>query len=233
MALTDNLIHGWNMNNDWLDAFGSADGTAVGATFSSPAPLGSHEGEGDGIDDLVSFGNNLNFDYTDAFSISFIFTPKDLIGTQMVASKMTSGNVGWEIYTASAGLYFRLIQVYSSKTLEIGPVTVGITTQHIVCTYDGSNNTSGMKIYKDNSSSSPVLHNNAIDSSIINAENFVLLARSYSAFFSNLKIDAVYVWNREITSSEVSALYNGGSYLELLVAVAFNGYPFFYDGGHY
>lgn len=227
MALTDGIIHGWNMNNDWLDAFGSADGTPDGATFSSPAPLGSHQAEGDGIDDSISFGNNLNFDYTDPFSISFIFTPKDLVSTQIIASKMTSGNVGWEVYTSIAGIYFRFIQVYPSKTLEIGPVALTTVPYHIACTYDGSNTIAGMKIYKDSSPASPIFVNNPLDGSVINAENFTLLARPHGIQYTNAYIDAVYVWNREITSSEVSELYNGGSYLEL-TEVAAAGNPWNY-----
>ena len=56
MALTDNLISVWHMNNAWTDSIGANHGTAYGATFSTSSKLGSHAGIFDGVDDRVDTG---------------------------------------------------------------------------------------------------------------------------------------------------------------------------------
>lgn len=233
MALTDGLIHGWNLNNDLIDAFGSANGVNEGVYFTTPAPLGSHQGEGNGIDDYARFGNILNFEYTDPFSISFILTPKDLTGAQIFITKMNSGNVGWDIYLSAAIMYFRIAQVWDSKALQVRHTGITTAETHYVVTYDGSNTIGGLKIYKNAAEGAGISINNPMDGTIINAEEFTLFARNGGVFPSNIKMDAVYAWDRVITSDEVSELRNGGSYLELEGAVAVAGFPFFFDGGHF
>ena len=215
MALTDGLIHGWNLNNDLLDAFGAADGTDEGLYFTTPAPLGSHQGEGNGIDDYARFGDIANFDYDEPFSVSFILSPKDMIGAQVLITKMTSGNVGWDIYLSSAIMFFRIAQVWSSKAFQVQQVGLTTTETHYVVTYNGSNTVAGLKIYKSAVEGAGLSVNNPMDGTIVNNEEFTLLARNGGAFPSNVKMDAVYLWNRDITQSEVTELHNGGNYLEL------------------
>jgi len=224
MALTDGLIHGWNLNDDLLDAFGSADGVNEGVYFTTPAPLGSHQAEGNGIDDYSKFGDTLNFEYTDAFSISFILTPKVLSGAQIFITKMSSGNVGWDIYLSGSILYFRIAQVWSSKSFQVSLAGITTAETHYVVTYDGSNTVGGLKIYKSAVENSATSVNNPMDGTIINSEEFTLFARNGGVYPSNVKMDAVYAWDRDITQSEVSELHNSGGYLELAGAVTIS-YP--------
>lgn len=233
MALTDGLVHGWNMNNDWLDAFGTADGTPNGAFLSTPAPLGSHQGEGDGIDDRVTFGSPISFDYNEPFSFSFILTPKDLAGSQVFLSTMQDNVSGMEIVTVDGKLFFRIAQSWSAKAFQVRRQTLTLSPQHIVCSYDGSNTIDGLKIYLDNVRGEEDNVNAPMDGTIAH-NGFSLFARADGSFAANMKMDAVYYWDRELSPSNVSELYNGGSYLELTGEVEVAGYiPFFFDGGHY
>ena len=216
MALTDGLINGWNMNNDWLDAFGPANGTPNGAFFSTPAPLGAAQGEGDGIDDRTTFGSPISIQRDDPFSFSFILTPKDLLGTQVFLSTFDATQIGgMEIFTSAGSLFMRVAQNLAGGKVIQSFRAIVVSEQHVVCTYDGSNNASGINFYINNVSGRTISVNNPMDGPIIH-HPLSFFARSNGQFAANMKMDAAYFWDsRVITAGEVSQLYNGGNYLEL------------------
>ena len=141
-------------------------------------------------------------------------TPTDLLGTVVFLSTMQDNSAGMELVLVGSVLYFRISQVWASKSFQVRKQELTLSPQHIVCSYDGSNTIDGLKIYRDNVRGEEDNVNAPMDGTI-NHGVFSLFARANGAFAADIKMDAVYYWTREISPSEVSELYNGGSYLEL------------------
>ena len=130
-----------------------------------PTPFSNaHSVNFDGVNDYVDCGNTNSFEYDDAFSISCWVLPEYTTDRTYVAKINNSGytSQGYAIDTISSGgakVRFWIAQnywgglymnVYGSTT-----ITGGLSTWwHVVCTYDGSGNRSGMKIYVNGSAES-------------------------------------------------------------------------------
>ena len=77
-------------------------------------------------------------------------------------------------------------------------------------TYDGSKSSSGLKVYINNALNTQTIINDTLTGTISNIYNFNIGARSNTQFFAGL-VDEVGVWDKELSSSEVTELYNSGA----------------------
>src|SRR3989304_4399693 len=147
MAITDNLISDYHMNNDaWVDSWGTNEGTATGAIFSTSSKLGSHAGSFDGTDDYVLVKNNSIVSKLANHSISAwvyvtslaalrrIYSEENAEGSWSSVHIFTDGKVGFYINTGTA---------YEANTVA-GIAQIN-TWHHIVCTFGSG----GMKVFVD------------------------------------------------------------------------------------
>jgi hypothetical protein len=89
------------------------------------------------------------------------------------------------------------------------------TWYHITVTYDGSKNSSGLKIYIDGSDGSYDVNTNALTSNITNVGIDAVLGCSYNnSYFVNGRIDETAIFDAELTSAQVTELYNSGNGLQ-------------------
>jgi hypothetical protein len=80
---------------------------------------------------------------------------------------------------------------------------------HIVATYDGSELASGVTVYIDGSAETPVVIADALAGSIVVTVPFKLADREKDDQPYTGLLDECAVWSRELTSSEVTELWNG------------------------
>jgi hypothetical protein len=213
MALFDGLQALYHTNDDWLDSSDNGnDGTASGAIFDgTDEKLGSHCGSFDGVDDYVSAsGADLP---TGAASRSVSFWLR--------APNMAQGNksiMGWGVH-AAAERSFMVMGLGNLTSRKIGFWGGGVdfesvttlsddTWYHIVYTYDG---TTG-RIYI----------NDSLDNSMVQAlatgtgSNFYMADLQAVMTPFNCLLDEVAVWDRVITASEITELYNSGAGIEIV-----------------
>lgn len=166
----------------------------------------------DGTNELISMGDVLNFDRTDAFSVSFWYKGTDSNGGFVGKSTTSSSFKGWHCHSSSIFLNFTLNSA-SGNILQVRSSSQNLynddTWKHIVYTYDGSSDTSGVKMYVNGSSVGVTSVSNTLTNSITTAFDFNIGYTKYSGYISGA-MDKVIVYNDVLTSGEVTTLYNYG-----------------------
>ena len=209
--LWDGLLAYYTADNTPNDALGNYNGTLVnGATYGTG--IINNGFSFDGVNDYVDLGNVLDFDGSTPFSISAwcYFTTNT---TQAIFAKFTltqgyvlqrrnSQDIRFGLYALNvSGSY---LSVRTTSTVSTGG------WKHIVVTYDGSKDVSGVNIYVDDSLMTLTTEANALIGSTSTTATAKIGSRQSDLYLNGLE-DEVGIWNRELTPSEVTELYNSGS----------------------
>jgi len=210
--LWDGLLAYYTADSTPNDALGTYNGTLVnGATYGTGI---INQGFSlDGVNDYVDIGNNLDFDGTTSFSFSFWANPSDLTGINTLFRKYDTSTVeGYVLFYNNGQLWFYLRGGSSSK-LDVRTSSSYTTAMtYITLSYDGSRTPSGIKIYVDGISQTLVTISNTLTSSTSNTANFILSSGGGAGLnpFAGI-IDEFSIFNKELTSTEVTELYNSGA----------------------
>lgn len=199
--------------------------TVTGATWSGAiSPLTNSLVYASGNHSDTSAYANLNFDYTQAFSISTWIAPSTA-AEQTVISRLNTGSnfIGWEMenpygaacdgFGASICVGFFLINTYPSNAIEVdGKVALSLGAwNHVVITYDGSHSASGVKFYlngtQETGSDVAVVYD-TLTATTVNTEDVRLGSRLDGSEQYLGDIGATYIYNRVLVQADVTALYN-------------------------
>jgi hypothetical protein len=176
-----------------------------------------------GASNYVDFGNSTgNFERTQAFSVELWFKTANT-GQQIFLSKMksTENYEGWEIYfdgTSTNRIVFDLksniastnmIRVYCSPS-----VVADNNWHHLVVTYDGSSNATGVKFYFDGSLKTNGIIYNTLTASILTSTAFQLSGRGNGALGIAGLLDEVIIYDGVLSSTKVISRYNSGNGIE-------------------
>jgi len=167
----------------------------------------------------IGFGNVHDYDgYSDPMSVS-MWVRHDSIGAQQVwcgKQLNTSPYDGWSMRVTPTGKVDWLFRTDDSPQSDAIHVTStaalsSSTWYHLVFAYDGSADVSGMTIYIDGSVAATTTIYNSMTGTTNTTADFYIGSRDGSASFMNGTIDEVGIWSRELSSADVTALYNSGS----------------------
>ena len=212
MALTDNLISVWHMNNNSQDSWGTNHGTAYGAVFDATVKkLGSHAGIVDGVDDYiyVPASSSLNIGSGDFsvqawINISQAGTDKGIVvmddGLSVISMYMTAANLVKFVARDSGG----------DAAIASSATTISIDTwYHIVGVRSGTT----VKIYV----------NGALEGSTTNAALGAITTTdhwhigvsvdgtdTHARWFKG-RLDEVAIASRAWQQADVTESYNGGA----------------------
>jgi len=167
----------------------------------------------DGVNDIVTFGDNFDFEHNLAFSISLWVKPNNVAAQRCMISKVSNdANVhGYSLqHSATGALYLQLRATGAllSPHIFTSTLTAGIW-QHVVLTYSGSSNISGARAYI-NAVVGDTPASGALSGSWGNTNFFIAGARGLSGFPFVGNIDEISIWNKALSAAEVSELYNSG-----------------------
>ena len=185
--------------------------------------------EFDGNDDYIDIGNEINFEYNDAFSYSFWVNPNVVGGVNYLYSKYHSSGRGILIYYNSNGAstpaaislgLFNTNGGSISTRKRITTATGNILTKgvwnNIVITYDGSGLGSGIKLYKNGVGQTvTVTQDNLQNSTILNSSNSYLGAFNGTGSFLAGKLDEFTIFNTELSSADALSIYGVGQPTDL------------------
>jgi len=168
----------------------------------------------DGVDDYVTMGDTLDFDYNDAFSFSFWLNRATSSDTTCILSRADKASPfsGYIILVQDNKTYFRLRNNSSNNFFIKGTVNIPNNTwTHYVVTYDGSNNVNGMTLYKNGASETVTTTSTGTVSSFASLSlPFNLATRDNLPNIAyNGNMDEVAVFNSELSASDVLSIYNG------------------------
>jgi len=200
------------------DAHGSTDGTANDArVFTSEAGGIINTGaDFTAGDDYINFGDVFEFDSDDAFSVSLWFNTSTGDGS-LFGKMASSGNYeGYEILVSGDGdIEVYLTASWTSDSLRkeatgFGDLRDG-TLRHLVITYDGSTDASGLKIYINGTEETTYsTMSDTLTGSMLTDYDANLGARdSTNSYFEGM-IDEVVIFNRTLNQTDIDNLYNGG-----------------------
>jgi hypothetical protein len=209
-TLWNNLRAYYKADNTTNDAKGTANGTLVnGATYGTGI---INQGFSlDGVAAYIGFSNVLNFDGSAPFSFSW-WVKLNSTSYNVNFGKFAGGFYGYEI--ANSGGNIRLYMASGSGTLDLTS-NCGVTSGnwfHIVLTYDGSKTASGVKFYSNGilkTNNAPATNN--LTGSIATTGNLSIGCRTGGSFFVNGVMDEIGVWDKVLTATEVTELYNSGN----------------------
>ena len=235
MALTDGLELAINFNSDVLDKSGNGrDGTVNGMTYDTTTPIiGSGTGVFDGINDSVEIdvtGDKSGIlDLTAGTLAIWTRFPNaltELIRIFSVGQPIASpGADEWYIlYRGDIGNYLQLIcrnNTILTTNATTPNNTINDNDKHLVIVRaDGSN---PLEVYVDNSSQtlSGTTSDNFFGSAVDAVHMYIAaLVRDTTFIDGRQDLDAIAVWNRALTTDEMTEYWNGGAGIELPVVVA-------------
>ena len=193
---------------------------AQGSSFSNTQSIAL-----DGVDDFVTMGNVLNTSSTGAlaFSMSCWFKTNATTSNYFLMSKAlnVSGFDGYQMFIRGNGEIRFFIGRYTGNAAFSPWLYIRTNSNawndnnwhNIILTYNGNQNTSGLKIYIDSALQSvSTLFNNTPSINSTSSE-FMIGARgitsSAGGFFDG-NIDEVSIFNSELSASDVTSIYNSG-----------------------
>lgn len=156
----------------------------------------------------VDAGQLGDFDQKDSFSYGCWIKPKGN-ATGVPIGRMNNGNSfrGYDLYCTNGGVAVHIINTWPTNALKVN--TKGKLKkdawQHVFVTYDGSSKAAGIKIYFDGKPQEWTIEQDRLSATIRTKTPFYLGRRSSSSGFNGL-IDDVYVFDRDLSESEVKAL---------------------------
>ncbi len=161
----------------------------------------------------ISYGNPtaLQFAKTNTFSICGWIKTSLGVSQEVIVAKESSGGDGYYIDVLSGNLRFVFFSSGSGYVTSSSSTINDGNWHYFSCTFDGSGNRSGMKVYIDG-----VLSNtgtaSAIGGDITNSVNFTVGAFSNGANQFTGTMDEIRVYNAQLSAAQVSALYMVGKY---------------------
>ncbi len=210
-TLNTNLYSVYNAENNANDSFGSNNGTAMGGLTYAAGKIGNAF-VGNGTNAYVSLPNN-SLKLTGDFSFSLWFNASALSGFQSLIGNYTwessTFDRGFQLLLNNAGMAFRIFGSSSITLSASGTFTTNVWN-HVVVTRKAS---TGTKIYVNGSLSNS---NTSIIDPIYAATHYGSIGASkYNStsveYYFNGKMDAVNFWQKELSASNVTELYNSGN----------------------
>ena len=213
-----------NATNDWGEVYAdsSSGETNIGVS-TTPSFANTYSLNFDGVDDVVAMTDVLDManDGTDAYSISVWFKTTHTGSYQILVSKQksTSAFNGYSLSMRGdlQRLHFFLGTVtgndrLAGRTGTITSVNDG-NWHHVALTYDGSQAIGGFTLYYDGASEAITTEYNNTPTSVANSADFLIGARGTGgspALYFDGNIDETSYFTSELSSSDVTAIYNSG-----------------------
>jgi hypothetical protein len=170
----------------------------------------------DGVNNYVNITNQIQFERTDPFSLCIWIYPT-LVSNNMLINNETIQTSptpyrGYRLSIATTGVIaFSLrntINTNQASILTLSSLTAN-NWYNIVATYDGSSNTSGMKIYINGIPQSFTIENNNLtNTTISNQTTWIGLRRPTTTGPFVGRIPQASIYNRTLSASEVSQNFN-------------------------
>jgi len=215
-----------------IDTYGINDGTNYGATATT-----GQVGDAlsfDGVVDYVDVGDNDDFSFISATQVDTAFSvcgwiKSTAIGYQMIVTKLGTATSTWEWQIFLDGnnqLTFQMLETDGTYIGRKDSSAISTNTWHHVCgVYDGSESSEGIDLYIDASVTDDITGDSGGYAGMSNTNTNVYIgSRGHSSSFPFTgSLDEVAIFNRVLSASEISDLYDKG--------VAGNGYCYVETSG--
>jgi hypothetical protein len=208
-TLINGLISAYNADNSTVDSYGSYNGVAVGGLTYATGKFGDSF-QFNGTNSYVSLPNITNqLNFTSDFSVSLWVNFNSVEAPyEVLFSNYKSGTpfgTGFQIYLDITGLKLELYN-NSAGNCFLSTFSPTINTwYHLVATRKSSTES---KMYINNvSQNGSYPSGNQTTNQTYQTGQQYNIGASLGATFSNIRMDSINIYNRVLTSTEVSELY--------------------------
>lgn len=181
--------------------------------FTTPVFFNQYSTNFDGINDNINFSDSFStYDAGTAFTMSFWLNINNVSSQRCIYSKTTNDvNVyGLSIQVTTGAQIFIQARTPGYLTSHTSTMIIPVASwTHLAVTYNGGNNLNGFRVYIDGVVD-VTPSSFAIGASLYSGQNALLGIRNAAFPFSGY-IDEVTFWNKSLTSTEVTELYNSGA----------------------
>jgi hypothetical protein len=182
-----------------------------------------------GTNEYITMGNVLNFERTDAFSISFWAKWTGSTYYVFLGKQQSTPEKGYTIATTTTGqVQVGILNAWNTNLIYLATTTTGFNNNqwhHIVITYDGSSAAAGVTIYVDSIAYDKTVTYDSLSDTIITGNSLYIGGRASGTpnYFVG-SLDDVSIWNKELSSAETIAIYNLGVPSDLTGSANLVGY---------
>jgi len=207
VALETGLISYYSLEHNAKDSVGSNDGTITGATS-----IGGKIASGydfNGSSDYITLPTMND----GSFSISMWINADSITANRRVFDmKEASQNRGIRAYFNGTSLVTNVYDDTTSSSVTTTGITTSAGWQHLVIT---SNSTGDLIVYIDNTNKGTDSTGGAMVAPTDGKLLYICQSGSSGDYFDGL-MDEVGIWNRALSSTEVTSLYNSGDGMQLV-----------------
>ena len=173
----------------------------------------------DGVDDYLQLGDQNIFSFgngtTDSpFSISYWIKPQTVAaGTGIFGKESSVSTREYSAMFSYNNVRIRLWDNVNGGHLTLGsanPLSVNVW-HHIVMTYDGSGNDTGLKIYVNASIPAQSTASSGTYVAMSNTAADFTIGAVFGSYFYEGNMDEFSMFNIELTAAQVLAIYNAGT----------------------
>lgn len=223
-TLNVGIVSVYNAESNTTDSFGTNNGTAIGGLTYSTGKIGQAF-QFNGSNAFVRLPNNAFNSLTGDFSVSaWVYIPSGYLGADAIHILQNMGcdswftnPYGWRFFTSGNHLFFQIFNHTNTYyAISYGYMFTTNTWYHVAMTRKGS---TGSKLYlngnlvaSDSNTVNPLFYANDITPTIGNLYMGTNGSKQNDYFAPNgSKVDAMTVWDRELTASNITELYNAGT----------------------
>jgi len=214
-ALIDDITSYYTFDIDASDSLGVNDGTVSGATLTTGS--GGKIGEGydfDGSTNYIDTNDGGAFVFNNDFTVS-AWINRDVYASNndFIVDKRDANNDGWLFGVIADKL---ALNIDNSDTLSSDTVLLANTWYYVVAVVDRSG-TGKVRLYVNGVEESSYSSQPDVSSDTVSVTADARIGMgSYSLDTNGMDglIDEVGLWNRALTSTEITSLYNSGSGLQ-------------------
>jgi len=217
MALTDGLVSYWKLNEnaantDVDDSHGASDGTASTNTNNlSVAGKISTAFEFNGSTEYVEFGDNAAFSIDNTSGLSFNFWAKSAVvgaGNRALSKGSANPNFEYEMYYTSNTVMCYIFTNAGGTIANYGSAgNIASDTGWRMVTVTMNDSLNELRVYINGTE---VGNDTTWSAAAVGAAHPLEIGRRGTGYWAGI-MDELGVWNRVLTPTEITSLYNGGS----------------------
>ena len=164
----DQASYKWNTGATTQTIYATTSGNYAAEVGSNPAVENEYSMSFDGVDNFISIGDNLGFEYTDPFTIEAWVRTSQATDIKQIISKLNENFVGWGMQLDNGRLSAYVSSNWLTNYSLIGGTTIisDGNWHHTAMTYDGATN---ITLYVDGVMETTSYQVNNLSQSIINA----------------------------------------------------------------
>jgi len=171
----------------------------------------------DGVDEYVNLGDIADFERTDPFSLEMWFKTTTAAAEMMLTRQLNASTFrGWNLFIEGGKIKTSFISDNAALDrifIETNGTFNNDEFRHLVLTYDGSSDTSGMTIYIDGFVEATTILTNNLTGSISVSTDTLIAARGGTINFTGI-VDEVIIYDIELTAANVTTRFNSGTGIE-------------------